>query len=179
MPVASNAESPLEPTPDIPWMNGSGGGIGRCMRSVVQRVTTATVLVDGEEIGRIRAGLLALVGVAVDDDERDADSLADKLVALRVFEDEQQKMNRSLQDVNGEMLLVSQFTLLGDVRKGNRPSFTAAMEPEGAQILFERVCERVRGRGIHVATGRFRADMKVMLVNDGPVTILLDTDRSR
>lgn len=149
------------------------------MRSVVQRVTTASVVVNGEEIGRIRAGLLALVGVAAGDDESDAESLADKLVALRIFEDEQQKMNRSLLDTKGEMLLVSQFTLLGDTKKGNRPSFTSAMEPERAQLLFERVCERVSERGIRIARGRFRADMKVMLVNDGPVTILLDTERGR
>jgi len=147
------------------------------MRSVVQRVTTASVLVDGQEIARIGSGLLALVGVSVGDTVAESDVLADKLINLRIFEDEAQKMNRSLLDISGQLLLVSQFTLLGDARKGNRPSFIRAMEPTGAEQLFQRVCERARSRGVTVAQGRFRADMKVMLVNDGPVTILLDTEK--
>lgn len=148
------------------------------MRSVVQRVTTATVLVDGLEIGRISTGLLALVGVASTDTELQSDVLADKLVDLRLFEDAGGKMNRSVIDVGGEVLLVSQFTLLGDVRSGRRPSFTQAMQPVRAEPLFERVCARVEARGVRIARGRFRADMKVMLVNDGPVTILLDTEKA-
>jgi D-tyrosyl-tRNA(Tyr) deacylase len=148
------------------------------MRSVVQRVTTASVIVDGQEIGRISTGLLALVGVSVEDRPESADALADKIVDLRIFEDAQGKMNRSLLDVTGQLLLVSQFTLLGDTRRGKRPSFTQAMEPVGAEALFQRVCSRARDRGVTVATGRFRADMKVMLVNDGPVTILLDTAKT-
>jgi D-tyrosyl-tRNA(Tyr) deacylase len=148
------------------------------MRSVVQRVTTASVLVEGQEIGRITGGLLALVGVGLEDQESTAVALADRIVELRVFEDEAQKMNRSLLDMGGQLLLVSQFTLYGDARRGRRPSFTAAMEPVRAEALFLRVCERARERGVTVATGRFRADMKVMLVNDGPVTILLDTDKT-
>jgi len=148
------------------------------MRSVVQRVTTASVLVEGQEIGRISSGLLALVGVGLEDQETTAVALADRIVELRVFEDEAQKMNRSLLDMGGQLLLVSQFTLYGDARRGRRPSFTAAMEPVRAEALFLRVCERARDRGVTVATGRFRADMKVMLVNDGPVTILLDTDKT-
>jgi D-tyrosyl-tRNA(Tyr) deacylase len=148
------------------------------MRSVVQRVTVASVLVEGQEIARIGTGLLALVGVGVGDDEGAAVTLADKIVDLRVFEDAQGKMNHSVLDIRGEVLLVSQFTLLGDARRGRRPSFTDAMEPVRAEVLFQRVCERVREREIRVSTGKFRADMKVMLVNDGPVTLLLDTNRA-
>lgn len=148
------------------------------MRSVVQRVTTGSVVVEGQEIARISTGLLALVGVGSTDHEDTAVALADKIVELRVFEDEQQKMNRSLLDIGGQLLLVSQFTLFGDTRRGRRPSFTGAMEPVQAETLFQRVCERARERGVTVMTGRFRADMKVMLVNDGPVTILIDTDKT-
>ena len=148
------------------------------MRSVVQRVTVASVLVEGQEIARIGTGLLALVGVGVGDDEGAAVTLADKIVDLRVFEDAQGKMNHSVLDIRGEVLFVSQFTLLGDARRGRRPSFTDAMEPVRAEALFQRVCERVREREIRVSTGKFRADMKVMLVNDGPVTLLLDTNRA-
>jgi D-aminoacyl-tRNA deacylase len=148
------------------------------MRSVVQRVTVASVLVEGQEIARIGTGLLALVGVGEGDDEGAAVTLADKIVDLRVFEDAQGKMNHSVLDIRGEVLLVSQFTLLGDARRGRRPSFTDAMEPVRAEALFRRVCERVREREIRVSTGKFRADMKVMLVNDGPVTLLLDTNRA-
>jgi D-tyrosyl-tRNA(Tyr) deacylase len=148
------------------------------MRSVVQRVTTGSVVVEGQEIARISTGLLALVGVGLTDNEDTAVALADKIVELRVFEDEQQKMNRSLLDIGGQLLLVSQFTLFGDTRRGRRPSFTGAMEPVQAETLFQRVCERAREHGVTVMTGRFRADMKVMLVNDGPVTILIDTDKT-
>lgn len=148
------------------------------MRSVVQRVTTASVVVDGQEIARIGTGLLALVGVGVGDDEEKARVLADRIIELRIFEDEAQKMNRSLLELRGQLLLVSQFTLFGDARRGRRPSFTAAMEPVRAEALFQRVCERAKERGVLIATGRFRADMKVLLVNDGPVTILLDTEKT-
>jgi D-tyrosyl-tRNA(Tyr) deacylase len=148
------------------------------MRSVVQRVTVASVLVEGQEIARIGTGLLALVGVGEGDDEGAAVTLADKIVDLRIFEDADGKMNQSVLDISGEVLLVSQFTLFGDARRGRRPSFTAAMEPVRAEALFQRVCDRVRERKIRVSTGKFRADMKVMLVNDGPVTLLLDTSKA-
>lgn len=145
------------------------------MRAVVQRVRRAEVRVGGEVVGRIGAGLCVLVGVGKEDGEADVAYLAEKLVGLRIFEDEQGKMNRSLLDVGGAILAVSQFTLFGDVRKGKRPSFTEAMEPQAAQGLFEKLCERCRSLGAPVETGRFRAEMEVELVNDGPVTILLDS----
>jgi D-aminoacyl-tRNA deacylase len=145
------------------------------MRSVVQRVSSASVTVDGVEVGAIGAGLCVFVGIGASDAPGDADSLGDKLVELRIFEDDQQKMNRSVLDAGGQVLIVSQFTLFGDARRGRRPSFSMAMEPSGAEALFLRVCERVRQRGLFVATGRFRADMQVHLVNDGPVTLLIDT----
>jgi D-tyrosyl-tRNA(Tyr) deacylase len=153
-------------------------GRAQTMRAVVQRVTTASVIVEGQEVGRIGKGLLALVGVALTDTEASGLSLTDKILSLRIFEDEAQKMNRSLLDIGGQLLLVSQFTLFGDVRRGNRPSFTQAMEPVMAERLFEQVCQRARDRGVTVATGRFRTDMKVMLVNDGPVTILIDSEKA-
>lgn len=145
------------------------------MRAVVQRVTRAQVTVGGELVGRIGQGLCVLVGVGNGDEGADADALAEKVVGLRVFEDEAGKMNRGLLDVGGGVLAVSQFTLFGDVRKGKRPSFVEAMEPAGANELFERFVASCRRLGAQVETGRFRADMQVELVNDGPVTILLDT----
>lgn len=148
------------------------------MRAVVQRVSRARVSVAGEVVGEIGAGLCVLVGVARGDDEAAARALADKVVGLRIFEDEAGKMNRSLEDVGGELLAVSQFTLLGDARKGRRPSFGDAMEPVEAQRLFELFCDACRAHGLRVATGRFRAHMEVELVNDGPVTLLLDTQRT-
>jgi len=147
------------------------------MRAVVQRVTQAAVTVDGEVVGAIGRGLCILVGVGKDDADQDASALAAKLVALRVFDDGEGKMNLALGDVGGSLLLVSQFTLLGDVRKGSRPSFTDAMEPERARDLFETVCAGCRSLGATVATGRFRAHMNVTLSNDGPVTLILDTKR--
>lgn len=147
------------------------------MRAVVQRVEHASVEVAGEIIGRIDAGLCVLVGVGSDDVDADAAQLADKVVDLRIFEDPDGKMNLSLIDVGGALLAVSQFTLYGDARKGRRPSFAAAMEPAGAERLFQRFCERCRARGVRVETGRFRAEMRVELLNHGPVTILLDTKR--
>lgn len=147
------------------------------MRAVVQRVRSASVRVGDELVGAIGPGLMVLVGVARDDTEADADTLADKVLGLRIFEDDDGKMNRSVQDTGGALLAVSQFTLFGDARKGRRPSFVEAMEPGRANQLFERYCQKSRDAGASVATGRFRADMLVALENDGPVTILLDTKK--
>src|ERR1044071_5949650 len=144
------------------------------MRAVVQRVSRAAVSVEGQTVGRIDRGLCVLVGVARDDTESDADGLAAKTVGLRIFEDDEGKMNRDVMEVGGSVLAVSQFTLLGDVRKGRRPSFGDAMEPERANLLFERFCGHCRSQGVRAETGRFRADMQVDLTNDGPVTILVD-----
>jgi D-tyrosyl-tRNA(Tyr) deacylase len=143
----------------------------------VQRVSEAQVSVEGELTGKIGAGLCVLLGVGKDDTEKAATTLADKVVALRIFEDEAGKMNRSLLDVGGALLAVSQFTLYGDTGKGRRPSFVAAMEPGRAEQLFEGFCAACRKLGVDVATGRFRTHMSVSLVNDGPVTLWLDTDK--
>ncbi len=148
------------------------------MRAVVQRVTRASVTVEGRVTGAIERGFLVLVGVAVDDDERDAGALAAKIAGLRVFDDANGAMNLALADVGGAVLVVSQFTLLGDVRKGRRPSFIAAARGEQAERLYEHVAAELRATGLHVETGVFGADMAVELVNDGPVTILLDTKRT-
>jgi D-aminoacyl-tRNA deacylase len=133
------------------------------------------VTVDGDVVGACNAGLLVLLGVAEGDSAEHADRLARKVAALRVFENEEGKFDRSLVDVGGETLVVSQFTLLGDTRKGNRPSFTAAAPPERAEQLVEHFCDALGAKGIRVATGRFGARMAVELVNDGPVTIVLET----
>lgn len=148
------------------------------MRAVIQRVTRARVSVDGETVGAIEHGLVALVGVAVDDDERAADALAQKIAGLRIFSDAADAMNLALADVGGAVLVISQFTLLGDVRKGRRPSFITAARGAHAEALYERVAAQLRAAGLTVATGRFGADMAVELVNDGPVTILIDTARA-
>lgn len=148
------------------------------MRAVVQRVIRAEVRVDSEIVGSIERGLCALVGVMADDSEADACQLARKVASLRVFVDHDDRMNWSLSDVGGGVLAVSQFTLAGDVRRGNRPSFVLAMEPGAARGLFERFCAELRALSLPVATGRFRAHMELSLVNDGPVTILLDTRRT-
>jgi D-aminoacyl-tRNA deacylase len=147
------------------------------MRAVVQRVFLAEVEVDGQVIGRIDSGLCVFVGVARDDAEDDARALAAKVVGLRIFEDPGGKMNRDVLEAGGSVLAVSQFTLLGDVRKGRRPSFGDAMEPGRANELFELFCTACREQGARVETGRFRADMRVELSNDGPVTILVDSKR--
>jgi D-aminoacyl-tRNA deacylase len=147
------------------------------MRAVVQRVTQAQVTVDAEITGQIEAGLCVLVGVGKGDGESDAATLADKIVKLRVFEDQAGKMNLSLLEVGGSLLAVSQFTLYADSSRGRRPSFVGAMEPAGAEALFEAFCAACRKLGVTVATGRFRTHMSVSLVNDGPVTLLLDTNK--
>ena len=145
------------------------------MRAVVQRVTQGSVTVQQETVGRIEAGLLVLLGVADDDDPQDADWMATKIVHLRIFEDEAGKLNRSLLDCRGEMLVVSQFTLYGDCRKGRRPSFVKAAPPEKGETLYLRFVEQVRKQGVTVATGRFRRRMEVALVNDGPVTLIIES----
>jgi D-tyrosyl-tRNA(Tyr) deacylase len=145
------------------------------MRAVIQRVTSASVTVEGQVVGAIGAGFLVLLGVGEGDTEADADYLADKTAKLRVFEDADGKMNLGLLDTGGSVLVVSQFTLYGDARKGNRPSFGTAARPEEANRLYAYYCARLRGYGISVATGVFQAMMAVALVNDGPVTILLDS----
>jgi D-tyrosyl-tRNA(Tyr) deacylase len=145
------------------------------MRAVIQRVTQARVQVEGNTVGEISSGLLTLLGVARDDGDEDADYLAEKIINLRVFNDEQGKMNHSLLETGGAMLVVSQFTLYGDVRRGRRPSYTEAAEPEMANALYEYFVGRVRTMGIKVETGVFQATMQVSLINDGPVTILLDS----
>jgi len=147
------------------------------VRAVVQKVTRGEVRVDGEVVGAIGKGFVVLVGIAEDDTEEDIAYMADKLVNLRVFEDEEGKMNLSLLDVGGEMLLVSQFTLMGDVRKGRRPSFTSAKRPEEALLYFNKLVEEVRKKGVKVETGKFQAMMKVLIENDGPVTILIDSKK--
>lgn len=147
------------------------------MRAVIQRVEKASVSVEGEIKGQIGAGFLVLIGVEEGDGDVDFKYIADKVPNLRVFEDEQGKMNRSLLDVGGELLAVSQFTLLGDARGGRRPSFITAARPETADPMYERLVADWRARGIRVETGVFGAHMKVSLVNDGPVTILLDSRR--
>lgn len=148
------------------------------MRMVIQRVAQASVSVGGEEKARIGGGYLALVGVARGDSEQDALYMAQKVQKLRVFEDEQGKMNLSIAQTGGEVLAVSQFTLLGDARGQNRPGFTQAEEPERANKLYICFCEALEALGVRVQRGVFRADMQVLLVNDGPVTILLDSRKA-
>ena len=145
------------------------------MRAVVQRVTRAKVTVDSDIVGEIKKGLVVLLGVARDDSETDADYLAAKIVSLRIFDDDEGKMNRSVKDVDGGALVISQFTLYGDVRRGLRPSWIEAAGPEVAQPLYEFFVACVRERLTEVAAGSFRSLMQVELVNDGPVTILLDS----
>jgi D-tyrosyl-tRNA(Tyr) deacylase len=145
------------------------------MRAVLQRVSRASVDVAGGCVGRIDRGWLVLLGVAVNDTDDDAAWMADKIANLRAFEDDQGKMNRSVHDIGGAILVVSQFTLLADCRSGRRPSFTGAAEPAVAERLYLGCVDRLRQSGLTVATGVFRADMKVELVNDGPVTLLLDS----
>lgn len=148
------------------------------MRAVIQRVSRASVNVDGEIVGEIGKGLLVLLGVAKQDTPIDAEYLADKIAGLRIFEDPNGKMNLAVTETEGSVLLISQFTLFGDVRRGKRPSFDDAARPETARELYELVVEKIRRAGISCATGRFQEMMRVELVNDGPVTILIDSRRA-
>lgn len=147
------------------------------MRAVVQRVSRGRVVVGGEVTGEIGRGYVVLLGVSREDDTAAVDYMADKIAGLRVFEDEEGKMNRSIQEAGGAILAVSQFTLYGDVRRGRRPGFDRAGRPEQAEPLYERFVERLRAMGIRVETGRFQTHMEVDLVNDGPVTILVDSEK--
>jgi D-tyrosyl-tRNA(Tyr) deacylase len=147
------------------------------VRAVVQRVSRAEVRVEGRVTGAVGKGLAVLLGVAREDGDSDADLLADKVANLRIFEDDAGKMNLAVSELSRAVLVVSQFTLLGDARKGNRPSFVDAAAPDAANALYERFVARLREKGLAVATGVFRAHMDVELVNDGPVTILLDSRR--
>lgn len=146
------------------------------MRIVLQRVSSAAVRVDGEVVGAIERGVLTLVGVGVDDGSESSDAAADKLLALRIFEDAEGRTNLSIDQVGGAFLVVSQFTLQAALARGRRPSFTRAARPEVAEPLVERLVERLRGAGVPVATGRFGAMMEVELINDGPFTLVLDVD---
>ncbi len=147
------------------------------VRAVVQRVVEASVGVEGKQVASIGRGLVVLVGVGVGDNEQDAEYLAGKVAGLRIFEDRQGKMNLSVENVGGSVLVVSQFTLYGDCRKGKRPSFKAAAGPKKAEALYLKFAGELRARGLAVQTGRFRTLMQVSLVNDGPVTLLLDSSR--
>lgn len=145
------------------------------MRVVIQKVSEASVSVKGETLGAIKKGFMLLVGVGQDDDVSDVEYLARKIANLRVFEDEQGKMNRALKDVQGEILSISQFTLLANTKKGNRPSFVEAAAPEIGDLLYEKLNDALREKGLEVKTGKFGAHMQVQLINDGPVTIMIDS----
>jgi len=147
------------------------------MRAVLQRVTQSSVAVDENTVGKIGKGLMVLLGVEDGDTEKEAVYLAEKIVNLRIFEDENEKMNLSLTDIDGEMLVVSQFTLMGDCRKGRRPSFSNAARPESANELYEHFVGLCRDKGVNVETGQFQAHMMVDILNDGPVTLLLDSNK--
>lgn len=147
------------------------------MRAVIQRVSEASVKVDGVTIGEIEKGYLVLLGVEEGDTQKEVTYMADKIAGIRLFEDEQGKMNLALSEVGGSILAVSQFTLMGDARKGRRPSYSTAARPEEANALYEHFVKLLREQGFKVETGQFQADMKVSLVNDGPVTILLDSNK--
>lgn len=150
------------------------------MRALVQRVRFADVLVGQQRVGAIEKGLLVFLGVTHDDTVKDLEYLAGKVLKLRIFSDEHDKMNRSVADVGGSILVVSQFTLYGDTRRGNRPGFDQAAPPELAHALYDQFCEQLRQSGIPVSTGQFAADMQVSLINDGPVTLVIDSlDRTR
>ena len=148
------------------------------MRAIVQRVSRCRVTVDGNVVGEIGSGLLVLVGVSKTDSEAAADYLAEKIIGLRIFEDAEGKMNLSVQDAGGAALVVSQFTLYGDVRRGKRPSFDAAARPEEAKRLYEYFVGKVRAAGLRCETGQFQAMMEVELVNNGPVTIMVDSEKT-
>jgi len=148
------------------------------MRAVVQKVSSSKVTVDGEITGQINEGLLVLLGVTHEDTSKDVDYMIDKTLNLRIFEDEDGKMNLSLKDIGGELLVVSQFTLYGDCRKGRRPSFSEAAKPEFANELYEEYVAKAKEQGIKVGTGRFRTHMVVDITNEGPVTMLLDSSKT-
>ncbi|MBW2682547.1 MAG: D-tyrosyl-tRNA(Tyr) deacylase [Deltaproteobacteria bacterium] len=148
------------------------------MRAVIQRVNRASVRIDGSTTEKISHGLVVLLGIHGDDTTRNLQWMADKIVNLRIFEDDEGKMNRSLADINAEMLIVSQFTLYGDCRKGRRPGYSSAAPPEIAESIYDRFIEEIKSRGIKTATGTFRAMMEVELVNHGPVTLLLDSEKN-
>lgn len=148
------------------------------MRCVVQRVKESSVTVNGETVGAIGPGLMVLIGVSTDDTDTDLKYMTDKVPNLRIFDDENGVMNRSVLDVGGSILAVSQFTLYGDARGGRRPSYIRAARPEEANQMYQRLVAAWRDKGIHVETGIFRADMQVSLINDGPVTILLDSEKT-
>ncbi len=147
------------------------------MRAVVQRVSRGKVVVGDEEVGVIERGIVLLLGVEKEDQEEDLDYIAEKVINLRIFPDAEDKMNLSLRDTGGEILVVSQFTLLGDCRKGRRPSFFAAAPPDKAQDYYERFVQKLRDKGFKVATGEFQAMMEVQIFNDGPVTLLVDSKK--
>ncbi len=147
------------------------------MRCVIQRVTRASVTSEGEECGSIGQGYVVLIGVSVEDTEKDLKYMAEKVPTLRIFEDENGKMNRSILDAGGEILAISQFTLYGDARGQRRPGFTMAARPEQAREMYERLVQAWRDQGIRVETGRFQTDMQVSLVNDGPTTLLMDSTK--
>ena len=147
------------------------------MRAVVQRVREASVTTGDAEVGRVACGLAVLVGVGQDDTEEDVKYLSRKIAGLRIFEDAEGKMNLSVLDTGGSILLISQFTLYGDCRKGRRPSFTSAADPDRAETLYEKLADALRTRGLEVETGEFKAEMKVHIFNDGPVTLLLDSKK--
>ncbi|MBR3428741.1 MAG: D-tyrosyl-tRNA(Tyr) deacylase [Clostridia bacterium] len=148
------------------------------MRCVVQRVTSSSVTVNGETVGAVGPGLMVLIGISAEDTETDLKYMAEKVPNLRIFDDENGVMNRSVLDTGGSILAVSQFTLYGDARGGRRPSYIRAARPEKADALYEQLIARWREKGLHVETGIFRTDMQVSLVNDGPVTILLDSEKT-
>lgn len=148
------------------------------MRAVIQKVTESSVMVDGEITGKIGKGFNVLLGISSEDTEKDLTYIEEKIAGLRVFEDEDEKLNLSLEDVGGEILLISQFTLYGDARKGRRPAFIRAMKGEEAEKVYLELRDRLRNRGFKVETGVFGADMSVTIVNDGPVTILLDSEKN-
>ena len=148
------------------------------MRCVVQRVTEASVTVNGETVGAVGPGMMVLIGVSSEDTEKDFRYMADKVPNLRIFDDENGVMNRSILDAGGSILAVSQFTLYGDARGGRRPSYIRAAKPEQANAWYEKLVSAWREKGIHVETGRFRTEMKVHLINDGPVTLLLDSEKT-
>lgn len=145
------------------------------MRAVIQRVLSSSVEVEGKTIGKIDEGLCILLGVTHYDTEKDTEWIVNKIIGLRIFEDDEGKLNRSLTDVGGSVLLVSQFTLYGDCRKGRRPSFVKAARPEMANDLYAKCCALFKDKGIHVETGQFQAYMKVSIINDGPVTLIIDS----